>query len=410
MADFETWLHETKAKLNALDSELDTVITEMSGSNTRLKVCRDDIEVIYTELMTTSSVTGYYFTSNENLRSSLSTLAFIGHDGETIINLSYFLERSGIDLNRVLPEDINYEEIQVRQTGRAKLVDRSDSCSTVNEGYIGLVIPLSIAAAGQEKQVDLTTTVFLNHNDLESKSLVLQLAHNAAYCPAGAFNLSMGLKFLNYTQPVIDSKLQHISYSLGDISIGARTVILYGASMNKNFLRIYTSFGLKGKRKLALLPGPEAGFDILIKFGNEFIRDAVSAEIARLGLTISGGPYYNNSSSFSLSIQYIHRDTVKIGCVRIGYKIVVEAKVNVVLSVSGRSKVVMQVDKLTEPQVVEITGDWIPGVALIEKIINIFLGRFERTLNFTRSYTIEQNQSSMKLELTSQFLILKLNM
>lgn len=410
MADFETWLKETKGQLNTLHRKFDDVTADMGNCMAELKKFRDNVEIVYANLKTNSSTSGFYFTANEDLRSSLSTLAFIGHDGETIINLPYFLERSGIDLNRVMPEDINYENIQVKQNGIAKLVDSSNSCSTVNTGYIGLVVPLKITASGQERSIELTTTILLNHHDFESKSLVIQLAHNTAYCPEGTFDLSTGMKILNYTQPVINSRLQNIEYSLGDISIGSRTMILYGASLHKNYLRIYTSFGLKGKQKMPLLAGPEPGFDILIKFGNEFLRDAIAAEISRLGLTISGGPYYNGSSSFSLDIQYTYRDSVKIGCVIIPYKIVVEAKVNVILSVSGRSTIVMKVDKLTDPEVVEITGDWIPGVSLITKIINLFLGRFEKALNFTRSYTVEQNQSSMKLELNAQFLILKLNM
>ncbi len=410
MADFDTWIKETKTQLTALNSAIDNSNSEMNGSITKLKTFRDDTGNIYTNLKTTSSTMGNYFRANENLRSALSTLAFIGHDAETIIDVSYFLKRSGIDLSRILSEDINQEEIQVSQNGTAKLVDSSDACSTVNDGYLGIVIPLKITVLGQQKMVDLTASIFLNHNDYESKALIVQLSHNATYCPENAFNLSTGLKFLNFTQPIIESRLQNYGYNMGDITIGSRPTILYGASLNKKFLRIYISFGFKGKRKMPVLTGPLLGFDVLIKLGNDFIRDAVAAEISRLGLSISSGPIYNSPSSFSLSIQYTYSDSIKIGCVTIGYKIVVEAKVNVVISVLRRSKIIMQVDKLTEPQIVEITGDWIPGIDLIKKVTNLFLSRFEKALDFTQTYSVEQNQTSMSLELTPQFLILKLNM
>lgn len=352
------------------------------------------------------------------LRASMNRLVAITHDVEIIRTEKAVLAEIDIDLDAVVPArqiDLGLgNTFKVEQDGRAQLHYSHSECVVVDDGQLGIDVPLKITDLNLTYGARVNVTVGIQNHPIPGSGLVRFVARYPEFCPPGELAPEMQKLVLDEIQDVIENLGGVVRLPrLPEMQLGQ--FYQYAASMGQP-MRVHGEVKRRPRRVIPPMTALPGWADSGIKILTSVITDQLLGEIRRHGVGLVSGPSYVGNNSFNTVVRGSREKTVKVGCTKFGAEATVTVSLRTQMRISPPNTLVIDtwmthkdIDIDIHPRALGWLFDELLGWAenwVARKIPNIE-SRKEIGLFSARRATVEVDDQTIRLAMQTRRLFME---
>jgi len=355
---FESWLNDTKKAIVQVENLVLAVEAETKDAKGRVAAFNAAAATFAGEAAALEGK-GSVVERNSSLASNIRIdIASLQHDAEIVVTRNYLLAKAGFDLKRVFePYDGEFGS-RIEQMAPATLDHQSTHPQDLSvPGQNSLRIPLRVVLLGTQQDGTLHTNFVPKFFWPGSSRLAVSMARPPSYF--GTATTAAGLH-------IEDRATKALSASLGQVSVDMPQIDLiptsggFNATWIDDHLRcVSTSARRRSRRRF--LPSVPPGFELAMKFDQEFVWRIVRDQVAQQGSLIFAGPTVTGAKSFSLTAGIRDSGGVRVGCVDLTWSFTVKVSLVFDLVVKNKNVLIISGKQVGKPDFeIKLPGqlDW----------------------------------------------------
>lgn len=309
---FQDWLNDTRKAIAQIESLILAVEAETKyakGHVDAFSASAASFAGAAVALEGKGSVVERNATLASNIRIDIASLQ---HDAEIVVTRDYLLARAGINLNRVFEPYEGEFGSRVEQMAPATLDHQSTHPQDLSvPGQNSLKIPLRVLLLGTQQDGIVHANLAPKFVWPGSSRLAMSMARLPSYF--GTASPAVELQVEDRAAKALGASLGQVSVDIPQIDLIPVSGGFNGAWIDDHLRCVSTSTRRRSRRKF--LPAVPPGFELAIKFDQEFVWRIVRDQVAQQGSLIFAGPTVTGAKSFSLTAGIRESGGVRVGCV-----------------------------------------------------------------------------------------------
>lgn len=345
---FQDWLGKTKKAVAEIENLVLALEAEVADGKTRISAFNAAV-VPFAGAAASLEARGSTVEKNATLASNIRyDVASLQHDAEIVVSRDYLLARGGVDLNRMVEPYEGEFGSRVEQAAPAVLEHKSaDPQDLPVPGHNSLRVPLQVLLLGSKQDGTIHANFAPKFVWPGSSRLAMSIARPPSYF--GNASPAVGLQ-------IEDRAAKALGTSLGQVSVDIPQIDLIPASGGFNATWIddhLRCVGTSARRRTrrSFLPSVPTGFELAMKFDQEFVWQIIRNEIARQGSRIFSGPTVTGNKSFSLTAGIRESGSIRVGCFDFSWSFTVKVTLAFELTVMRKNVLVISGKQFGEPDV-----------------------------------------------------------
>lgn len=402
----QDWLSETKKAIGEVGDLIVAVEAEARATKLHIDAFSADATT-FAGAAAAIEGRGSKVERNATLASNIRIdIASLQHDTEIVVTREYLLSRGGIDLKRVVePYDGEFGS-RVEQTASATLKHQSvDPQDLPVPGQNTLQVPLRVLLLGSKQDGAVHVNFAPKFAWLGSSRLSMMIARSASYF--GTASPAVGWQIEDRTAKALSSSIGQVSVDIPQIDLIPSGG--FDATWIDDYLRcVGASARRRSRRKF--LPAVPPGFELAIKFDQEFVWRIVRNEVAKQGSIIFSGPTVTSVKSFSLQAGIRESGSIRVGCFDFSWSFTVKVPLIFELAVIRKNVLIISGKQVGKPEVdIQLPSaiDWL--LSGLMKIIEDYIAEKVPALEAIQQQYVIGNARQIDVSFWDAFAVFAIN-
>jgi len=404
---FEGWLSETKKAIAKVESLIGSLESEAKDVQTHIKAVVAEAGG-FAGAAAAVEGKGSVVERNATIASTIRrSIAVLQHDTEIVVDRNFLLAKGQIDLGHIFEPYEGEFNSKIEQAAPATLVHESTGANDLPvPGQNTLQIPIRVSLLGGQQDGAVHSNFAPRFSRSGSSRLSMTIARPPSYF--GTANAAVALQIEERATRELGTSLGLVSFDIPQLDLlptGGR----FNAAWIDDHLRCLGTSARRRTRR-QLLPAVPGGFDLALKFDQEYIWQIVRAEVAKQDSEIFSGPKVTGARAFSLQAGIRRSGGARVGCVDFTWTLTVKVSLLFELAVINRNVLVISGKQVGSPRVdfdLPTAIDWLlPG---LERIVEAYIANKVPALEAIRQQYVVGNARQIDVLFWDAFVVFAIN-